>query len=98
METGVVTVATKAPQFPATHASRGMHNTPMNTKCSMEVFTKRSEIAAISAAIQGDSVCMGRGVSPQTGPFDGSTVMYLVAPNNVSKLDCQNYKARLQVF
>ena len=66
-----------------------MHNTPMNTKYSVEVFTKRSEIAAISVAIQEDSVCMGRGVSPQTRPCDGSTVMYLVVPNNVSGLDCQ---------
>ena len=54
METDVVTVATRVPQFPATYVSRGMHNTPINI-ISVGRFTKRLQIA-IFAAIQGDLV------------------------------------------
>lgn len=53
MEMDVVIMATQAPQFPASHASRGMHGGPTSIT-SMERFTKRLEIAVTSAVIQGD--------------------------------------------
>ena len=82
-EMDVVTVATEASRFQDIPASRGMPNVPINT-ISMEIFTKRSEIVEIYVAIQEGSPKMGRGVSPQIGPCDGSTVMSLNVPNNVS--------------
>ena len=50
-------------------------------------------MAAISAAIQEDSDCMDRGVTPQIGLCGGSTVVCLNVPNDVSRLDCQDVRS-----
>ena len=60
METDVDTAATRAPPFPATNASHGMHSTHITI--TLQSFTKRLGIAAIFVAIQGDLVWMGLGV------------------------------------
>ena len=79
----MVTMRTKAQQFPDTNVSHGMPQLLWNTT-SRDRFIRKSKIAPIFAVIRGGSAWMGPGVLPRMRPCNGSTAACLDAPKKVS--------------